>query len=113
VVPARHSRTKWLLAFGAMIASTPAFALHESSSSRSFACRLLTVSQNRSGCTEPVLTADSPQFSCSAPPFLQPAPAPAPDLPSSSDVEDDAGLGDGDLADILLDEVDSDPDGDF
>jgi hypothetical protein len=49
VVPARHSRTKWLLAFGAAIASTPAFRLDDSVRLLSFACRFLTVPQNPCG----------------------------------------------------------------
>lgn len=78
VVPSRHSRTQGVLDFGAQIASAPAFALYCPSDAIFYACRFLTVPQNRA---EPVLTADSPRFrplSCSPPWLLLPLlPCPA------------------------------------
>jgi hypothetical protein len=94
VVPARHSRTKWLLSFGALIDSAPAFALHDSARSLTFACRFLTEPQHDSACEEPVLLADCPRFSCSAPTFLQDAPDPSDAFSHPVDAEDDEDSGD-------------------
>jgi hypothetical protein len=105
VVPARHSRTKWLLAFGAAIASTPAFRLDDSVRSLSFACRFRTVPQNRAGCEAPVLLSDCPSFTCAAPAFLQPAPAPSVAPPSPPDVEAASDEGDGELDELPLDDL--------
>jgi hypothetical protein len=97
-VPARHSRTriytKWLLSFGALIASAPAFALHDSARSLTFACRFLTEPQYDSACEELVLPADCPRFNCSEPTFLQHAPDPSDAFSLSVDDEDDDDSGD-------------------
>jgi hypothetical protein len=105
VVPSRPSRTKWVLDFGAQIASAPAFALYCPSDAIFYACRFLTVPQNRAGCAEPVLTADSPRFHCPAPTFLQPSLAPPPPTALSSD-SDESDPGDGDVDEIPLEDVD-------
>jgi hypothetical protein len=107
VVPARHSRTTWLIAFGRLIASAPAFVIQGSTGSDLFACRFLTVPQNRSGCVEPELPEDCHRFRCSQLSFMQRAPAPSEVFPfPSEDDKDDAGLGDdglsGELDDIRI-----------
>jgi hypothetical protein len=106
VVPARPSRTKWLLAFGAQIASTPAFALSSPPDSLLYVCRFLTVPQNRSGCAEPVLTTASPCFPCYSPLFLQLAPPAA--FSAASDASDVGDGDDGDMDEVPFDDVDSD-----
>jgi hypothetical protein len=101
VVPARHSRTKWLLSFGALIASAPAFALHDSARLLTFACRFLTEPQYDSAFEEPVLPADCPRFTCSAPTFLQDAPDPSDAFSLPVEAEDDEHSGDdGDGAEL-------------
>ena len=55
VVPARHSRTQWILAFGAQVASTPSIALSDASGRLAFTARFLCVPQNGSEVVVPHL----------------------------------------------------------
>ena len=62
VVPARHSRTKWLLDFGARIASAPPFELYHDATSLQFVCRFLTMPQHRHCPEQPSLLPDGFRF---------------------------------------------------
>jgi hypothetical protein len=53
----------------------------------------------------PVLLSDCPSFTCAAPAFLQPAPAPSVAPPSPPDVEAASDEGDGELDELPLDDL--------
>jgi hypothetical protein len=85
VVPARHSRTRWLLAFGSLVASAPAFSLSNPSTSLVYSCRFLsTLPRSRGVEPEDVPTALRFPLPSGAPAFLESLEEPPDDVLQSA-----------------------------